>query len=100
MGKIFAAVILIFLVYAYISDFTDSDNIPYSIKGIDVYVVDKGEDKTIKVNEIYTSYFDSDTALKTCKLEAETYASTKDLGMWSYHCCTVTPGNDCVTKIK
>ena len=43
MGKIFAAVILIFLVYAYISDFTDSDNIPYSIKGMDVYVVDKGE---------------------------------------------------------
>lgn len=100
MGKIILALVLIFLVYAYVADFTDSDDIPYSIQGMHVFVVDESINETHKSNEIYTSYFDADTALKSCEVDAMAFADLKGFDDWSYYCCTVTPGNECVTKVK
>ncbi len=94
--------ILIFLFSLILSgcDGHDSDYIPYTMKGMDVWVYNNNTDKEIYAGRVDGSYFSKDESLSNCSSYAYSIAAQNNLKDWSYICCTVTNSSDCATKVR
>ncbi len=78
----------------------DSDYVPYTLKGMDVWVYDNSNSAEYYGGRVDASYFSKDDALSTCSSIAYSVAREKNLNDWGYVCCTVTSSSSCVTKVR
>jgi hypothetical protein len=79
---------------------TDSDYIPYAIKGLDVWVSTKEGNRSYYGGRVDTWYFSRESGLAECRHLAIEAARVNHLENWGYVCCTVTSSSDCETKVR
>ena len=81
-------------------DAHDSDYVPYTMKGLNVHVVDKKSDKEYFGGFVEGNYMNRDQALSQCASVARATAAQHHLVEWGYVCCTVTSSSSCETKVR
>ena len=81
-------------------DSHDSNYLPYTMKGVNVYVYDNKTDKEYFAGFVEGNYIARKETLSQCASFANISAFQNHLNDWSYVCCTVTPQSDCATKVR
>ncbi len=75
-------------------------DIPYFLKGLNVWVHNNKTDQNIHAGRIKARYWNRTESLHACRTAAKEKASKERLRDWSYVCCTVTSSSDCLTKVQ
>lgn len=79
----------------------DSDYIPYSLKGMDVWVYDEDKDQSHFAGRVDASYFSGGKARRECHDLAIYYTrANPQIRRWGWVCCTVTSSSSCYTKVR
>lgn len=83
-------------------DSTDSDYIPYAIKGFDVFVYNDATNYEYYAGRVDASYSNADDKLSNdVVILAHSTARQNRLGQnWSYMACTVTSDSVCLTTVR
>lgn len=79
---------------------TDSDYVPYALSGLDVWVAERGSNRSYYGGRVSANYFSRERAIAECARLALATAKQNRLDSWGYVCCTVTYSSDCETKIR
>lgn len=78
----------------------DKEYFPYSMIGLNVWVYDSDTDKIFPGGSVKASYDSRKEGLSRCEAIARTYAQQHHFQSWRYVCCTVTPSENCMTKVR
>ena len=81
-------------------DSYDSDNYPYGMKGLNVYVHNDNTGEDLFAGFVEANYLSRSDGTSQCGALASSAAVENHLKNWSYVCCTVTSDSDCVTKVR
>jgi hypothetical protein len=82
--------------------FAQDDQFPLDTQALDAYVVDKDTKQIFDAGRVPYAGGPGyrKNATVECREMAEEKAKKERLYDWDYYCCTVTPKNECATKVK